>query len=109
MKKVLLAILILGFNISYAQVKEPKLRKELKDEFVKSCMETATSDGDQKTYDIMKVYCDCAADKMLDKFTADQIASFNNKTEEELEKEMMPVIKDCYDKLVKDLEVIYGK
>ncbi len=108
MKKiVVLASLLLVVNTAFAQVKDPKERKELKDVFVKECMSTGTSDNDDPAVvTVMKIYCDCSAEKMLDKFTTKDFEAMNSWTEDDMTTKLTPVIQGCLDKLKKDLEVV---
>jgi hypothetical protein len=110
MKKIFLMMAFAFVAVSsFAQkITDPKQRKEMKDIFYNECM-TAADPNDKETYPVMKKYCDCSGEKMLDKFTRQELEKFADMTEEELAEIVMPAIQGCLEKMQKDIEAIEKK
>jgi predicted lipoprotein len=109
MNKLLLFafLLCIGSNAFAQKVTDPKERKAFKDEFVKECMKSATDDSNSAEVNkAMQVYCDCSAEKVLDKLSKKQIESMAAWTEKEVEEMLTPIIQTCLDKLQEDLKEI---
>jgi hypothetical protein len=88
-----------GDSKSKASGKEKEMLKEV---FVKNCMNAADK-SDEHFYNAMKTYCDCAGEKVVNKFTKEEMAAFNGMGEAEMEAKLMPVIKDCLTDLQKEM------
>ncbi|MCW3121106.1 MAG: hypothetical protein JWQ38_598 [Flavipsychrobacter sp.] len=98
-------LLVFATSTVFAQkITDPKERKQMKEEFMKSCMASATEGGDEGLYEVMRVYCDCSAEKILNKLTKKEIEAMDKLTEKETEEKVMPIIQGCMDQLLKDLE-----
>jgi hypothetical protein len=111
MKKIFIAtLLVFATGTVFAQkITDPKERKELKEEFMKSCMASATEGGDESIYEVMRVYCDCSAEKILNKLSRKEIEAMDKLTDKEAETKVMPIIQGCMDQLMKDLEAKQSK
>lgn len=77
-------------------------KKALKEVFVKNCM-NASDPKNEKLHNAMKTYCDCAGEKVVNKFSKEEMASFNTMSESDMETKLMPVIKDCLSDLEKTM------
>lgn len=109
MKKLLLFafLLCIGGNAFAQKITDLKERKVFKDEFVQECMKSATDNNDgTDVYKAMEVYCNCSAEKVLDKLSKKQIESMATWTEKEVEEMLTPIIQTCLDKLEADLKEI---
>ncbi|MCW3121107.1 MAG: hypothetical protein JWQ38_599 [Flavipsychrobacter sp.] len=106
--KNLIAILLIaaacsscGNSNSKASGKEKEMLKEV---FVKNCMNSADKSNEQ-LYNAMKTYCDCAGEKVVNKFTKAEMAAFDGMPEAEMEAKLTPVIEDCLSDLKKEMGV----
>jgi hypothetical protein len=88
-------VALLGFGlVSCAPSKE-----KMKEQFVKSCMGEIGEQADPKMKAMFKDYCECSGEKVVNKFSAKEIAAFNNMSKTELQAKLMPVIQTCLDEL----------
>lgn len=104
MKTFLLAAMLLSSTSLFAQKNNDKIFKE---EFLTSCIESATEGGGLSA-PIAKEYCNCALETLLKKYTMSEISEIGNKGEEEaaaiMEKEIEPCLEDLRRKLKKQQE-----
>jgi hypothetical protein len=108
MKKLFIVLfLLVAGEATYAQVLKGEERTIVKTEFVKSCI-TSGTDGvtDKGMIKAMNTYCECAGEKVVNKFTRKEIEGFNDMTEAQIEKTLMPVIDACLQQLQKDVAAI---
>lgn len=72
----------------------------VKRNFVKKCKESIGQSGQaaemQKDFED---YCNCAGDKVVEKFSAAEIIKMEKESEAEMMKKMMPVIQPCINDL----------
>jgi hypothetical protein len=74
-------------------------KEKMKEQFVKSCMGEIGEQADPKMKQIFNEYCECSGEKVVNKFSAKEIAAFNNMSKTELQAKLMPVIQTCLDDL----------
>jgi hypothetical protein len=105
MKKLfIIIILLVAGQATRAQALKGEERKTVKAEFVKSCISSGTEGTtDKGMIKAMNTYCECAGEKVVNKFTKKEIESFNTMTEAQIEKTLMPVIDACLQQLQKDV------
>ena len=110
-KYMLLALLCAGAATVQAQTKgKAGDRAEIRKSFTTSCVESATAnleDPGMRPY--MVKFCDCSADKVLAKFSDEEIEGFAEMDKAEIQEKMMPVIEDCTKKLTADLDAYAEK
>ena len=105
MKKVLLPMAFAAAVFSLASCKGN--REEAKAKFVKTCMDqggTALTDATMKGY--FNEYCECSAEKVLDKYSQkeiDEMEADAKKTgsQDAMMAKLMPVVQPCLDDLSK--------
>gem|GEM_PF-2077179 len=62
----------------------------------KSGASAMTNDASKKAF---HEYCECSADKVIAKFSNDEIAAFDKMGQDEIQQKLMPVIQPCLDEL----------
>ncbi len=78
--KKLLAIALIA--VAFTSCSDDK--KALKEVFVTNCM-NSSDPSNEKLHNAMKTYCDCAGDKVVNKFSKEEMAAFNTMSETEME------------------------
>lgn len=99
MKKYLTLLLLpLGFAAC-----QPS-KADMKTQFVKSCVDEAVkgaSDAGMKA--MFEKYCDCSGEKVVNHFSTKEIAAWNKMSQTEIQEQLMPVVKECTDKLTDEM------
>lgn len=95
MKKLLLPVC---FGIAVFAVSCQPSKEQVKKNFLKSCTEQAANYGANISKDIFDEYCNCAADKMLDKYSVAEVKEME-KDQSAMMQKVMPVIQPCVDDL----------
>lgn len=81
-------------------------KEKIKASFVKSCMQEVESQTDPKMKEMMKEYCECSGEKVVNKFSATEIAAFNTMSKTEMQAKLMPVIQGCLDELTQKAQAL---
>lgn len=77
----------------------------MKQQFVNSCVEeilTATTDSSVVV--MVKKYCECAGEKVVNHFSTDQIAAWGTMETDQIEAQIMPIIQKCTEQYKNDSE-----
>lgn len=79
-----------------------------KQSFIDSCIEDEMQGGinNPKTKAIIKDFCSCSADKMFDKYSAEEIDKIMKEGDDALTEAMMPLIQPCLDDLQEKMSKI---
>lgn len=104
---ITLAVLTFASGTASAQVTDPAKKTELGSLFFQSCIENTEKKPGDDTYPIMKKYCECSADRVMNAFTETQFAEMNSWDDEKMTDVLLPVIKECMTTLENDLEKFY--
>ncbi|WP_413532338.1 hypothetical protein [Empedobacter brevis] len=94
MKNIIL-VTIFGLTIISCNAKADKNNSEQKAQAMIACENAATTEGmSAEKKELVKKYCDCSTDKMMDEFTYKEMLQMNNPTPE-LQERLMKLIEPC--------------
>jgi len=96
----LFAVILLGMSLTSCFPSKEKI----KEKFVESCVAGIDPQTDPKIKDLMKEYCECSGEKVVNKFTASEIAAFEKMSKAEMRAKLMPVIQGCLNELSRKAE-----
>ena len=94
------AVALLSFSLLSCSPSKEKIKAS----FVKSCMQEVESQTVPKMKEMMKDYCECSGEKMVNKFSASEIKAMDKMSQSEMRAKLMPVIQDCIDELKQKAE-----
>lgn len=98
MKKIILGIFA-GFALIGCNAKADKNNAEHKAQAMTACEQAAITPGmSVAKQGLIKKYCDCSTDKMLDEFTYSEMLQMNSPSKE-LQDRLMKVIEPCMNDL----------
>lgn len=107
MKNIFLVAAIAAAGLSLASCKGGNREKD-KADFVKTCMDQGGNQMAGVMKDYFEDYCECSADKVLDKYSAKEIKDMEADArtqgqagQEAMMAKLMPVVKPCLDELQK--------
>lgn len=79
-------------------------KEKLKEQFVKSCMGEVEGKVDPSMKQSMQEYCECSGEKVVNKFSASEMAAFGTMDKDKLQAKLMPVIQGCLNELQAKIE-----
>lgn len=101
MKKILLtALILLPFTLS-AQSKQDE--KAFKKSYIDACVKSATEDG-TISEKLAKEYCNCTLERLLKKYTYDELSTIGENLDEAQMKKLMDDTIPCQEELARKLK-----